>query len=56
MIEWKSRKYERPVGRPQTRWTDGLKHPAETEWINLATDKKAWKNMGEAYIRGLMKS
>lgn len=35
---------------------DDLKHVAETEWIHLANDKEAWKNLGHAYIRQWMNS
>ena len=40
----------RPMGRPPERWTNSIKRTAGTKWQQLAIDRSAWKEKGEAYI------
>ena len=34
------------------RWADDIKKVAGTEWMRMAKDRKKWKSLEEAYVKG----
>ena len=54
VILWRPRGTTRSVGRPKKRWVDDVRAVAGRQWIRLARDREAWKNLEEAYIQHWM--
>lgn len=48
---WKGPSGKRKRGRPQERWQDEIVEIAGKAWKQLATEKKQWKLLEEAYTR-----
>ena len=49
--EWRPRTTKRNPGRPRTRWKDDIQKLAGTQWMSLTTDRREWRQIGEAYVR-----
>jgi hypothetical protein len=49
VLEWRPRLGKRSVGRPQARWSDGLRRTAGRSWMRVAEDRARWRDIGEAY-------
>lgn len=54
VILWRPRGTKRSAGRPKKRWIDDVRTVAGGQWMRLARDRIAWKNLEEAYIRQWM--
>lgn len=51
---WRPRETKRSVGRPRKRWIDDIVTIAGKQWMRTARNKKAWKQLEEAYIQHWM--
>uniref|UniRef100_A0A2A4J310 Endonuclease/exonuclease/phosphatase domain-containing protein n=1 Tax=Heliothis virescens TaxID=7102 RepID=A0A2A4J310_HELVI len=51
VMEWRPWGNTRGRGRPPQRWVDDIKTHAGPNWMQVARDRKSWKNMEEAYVR-----
>ncbi|CAG9839740.1 unnamed protein product [Diabrotica balteata] len=48
---WRPRKTIRSVGRPKKRWIYDITAVAGKQWMRIAKDRKAWKELEEAYVQ-----
>ncbi|KAI8426822.1 hypothetical protein MSG28_014504 [Choristoneura fumiferana] len=55
-IEWRPRISKRSVGRPPTRWTNGLGEAASSSWSKAASNRSNWRFMGRLMSRGYLHS
>ena len=51
VTKWKGPSGKRRSGKPKDRWVDDINKIAGKEWIQMAQDRKVWKNLEEAYTQ-----
>jgi hypothetical protein len=51
---WRPRETKRSVGRPKKRWIDDITAVAGKQWMRIAKDREAWKQLEEAYVQQWM--
>jgi len=51
ILVWRPRETKRSIGRPQKRWRDDIQNVAGRNWTWTARNRKAWRDLEEAYIQ-----
>ncbi|GBP95248.1 hypothetical protein EVAR_67198_1 [Eumeta japonica] len=51
VTQWKGPPGKRRRGRPLTRWEEGLKRSAGSDWYSIAQDRQNWASLEEAFTQ-----